>query len=68
MLDRIALFMGAMTSAAGVAFQGMAMGTPTSHTFTLQIIAIVSSSIGAGCLAVSPSVRGGMSAKGPIVQ
>jgi Na+/citrate or Na+/malate symporter len=60
MFDRIFLFLGAMTSAAGVAFQGMAMGAPTAHTFTLQIIAIVSSSIGAGCLAVSPSVRNGL--------
>lgn len=61
MFDRFMLFLGASTSAMGVAFQGVALAGG-AHAFTLSIVAICASSIGAGCLAVSPSIRNGMKA------
>lgn len=57
MLDRLILGLGAASSAAGVALQGVSLGGSTG--FKVQVAAIVCTSIGAGCLAMSRSVLGG---------
>ena len=56
MFDRIVLGIGAAASTAGVALQGVGLGD--TGGLKLKIIAIACSAVGAGCLAMSPSVRG----------
>jgi len=61
MFDRIVLFLGAGASAASLTCQGI--GLAGSHA--AQIVAIICSGVGAGCLAIAPSVRGGAAGKTP---
>ncbi len=57
MFDRIMLFVGAASSVTGIALQGMSL-PDGAHGFGIKLAAIILAGISAGCLAVSPSVRG----------
>jgi hypothetical protein len=57
MFDRIMLFLGGTCSAIGIALQGMSL-PDGAHTFGVKLAAIICTGIGAGCIAVAPSIRG----------
>ena len=61
--DRLLLFIGAATTAAGISVQSIATAGG-AHSFALQMAGIVLQAISAGCLSASPSIRNGIQ-KGP---
>lgn len=56
MFEKLAIILGTSLSAMGVAFQGISLGNPKSD-MAVKIVAISCSGLGAGFLAVSPSMR-----------
>lgn len=57
MFDRIMLFLGGASMSIGLALQGMSLPDgPTS--FKVKLAAIICTGVGAGCIAVAPSIRG----------
>lgn len=57
MFDKLMLFLGGTTTAIGLALQGMSL-PDGGHAFGIKLAAIICSGVGAGCIAVAPSVRG----------
>ncbi len=57
MFDRIMLFLGGTASAIGIALQGMSL-PDGGHAFGVKLAAIICTGVGAGCIAVAPSIRG----------
>ena len=57
MFDRIMLFIGGASFFVGSALQGMSL-PDGPHSFGVKLAAIIMGGISAGCLALSPSVRG----------
>ena len=58
MFDRIMLFVGGTTTAIGISLQGMSL-PDGGHAFGVKLAAIICAGVGAGCLMVAPSIRGG---------
>lgn len=57
MFDKIMLFLGGTCTAIGLALQGMSL-PDGGHAFGVKLAAIICSGVGAGCIAVAPSIRG----------
>lgn len=57
MFDKLMLFLGGSSTAIGLALQGMSLPDgPVS--FKVKLAAIICTGVGAGCIAVAPSIRG----------
>lgn len=55
MFDKMMLILGTACSTIGVALQGMSMSAGPKQ-FAVQVVAIVCTGVGAGCLAFSPKI------------
>lgn len=55
MLEKFVLALGTACSTIGIALQGMALASGPKQ-FAVQVVAIVCTGVGAGCLALSPKV------------
>jgi len=58
------LFLGGSTAAIGISLQGMSL-PDGGHAFGIKLAAIICAGVSAGCLAISPSVRGSAKDKAP---
>ena len=55
MFDKLMLIFGTTCSTVGVALQGIALSAGPKQ-FSVQVVAIVCTGLGAGCLALSPKI------------
>ncbi len=57
MFDRIMLFLGGACGSAAIALQGVNL-PEGAHAFGIKLAGIICTAVAAGCLSLSPSVRG----------